>query len=140
MMTNRKSTTKDWVRLAARLGLLLTEPKARAAIAAKVKDRVHDLTDAVSDKYDDVNDAVSDKYENMTDRLEAVADALQGKTYWPSRIVGFLLGMGVGAGLGILLAPASGNEIRESVRDKAVGVRDKIRRSVTSMPSTGTET
>ena len=136
---SNRNTTKDWVRLAAKLGLLFTEPKTRAAIGDRVKDRVEDLTDAVADKYDDVSDTVASKYEDAVDRLEAAADALQGKIHWSSRATVFLLGVGVGAGLGILLAPASGSEIRESFRDKATEVKNKIRESVTRMPGTGTE-
>lgn len=134
-----KNTAKDWVRLAAKLSLLFTEPKVRAAIGNQIKDRVDDLTDSVSGKFDEVSDNVASQYEDAADRLEAAADALQGKTYWPSRVTGFLMGVGIGAALGILLAPASGSEIRESVRDKAADMKNKFRRSVMNMPSTGTE-
>jgi gas vesicle protein len=134
-----KYTTKDWVRMAAKLSLLFTEPKVRAAINNQIKDRVENLTDRVSEKFDDVSDTVAGKYEEAADRLEAAADALQGKTSWVSPVTGFLLGVGIGAGLGILLAPASGSEIRESVRDKAADVTNRFRRSVMNMPSTGTE-
>jgi len=137
--TGRMNTAKDWVRLAAKLGVLLTEPKVRAEIADRLKDRV-----------DDVSDTVASKYEDAVDRLEAAADALRGRRYRPSRVGGFLLGIGVGAGLGILLAPAPGSETRQAVRDKATDVKNKvvesaasatgkIRRSVTNMPSTGTQ-
>ena len=137
--TGKMNRAKDWVRLAAKVGVLLTEPKVRAAIADRLKDRV-----------DDVTDQVTSKYEDAVDRLESAADALRGRRYWPSRVGGFLLGIGVGAGLGILLAPASGSETRQAVRDKATDVKNKvvesaasatgkIRRSVTNMPSTGTQ-
>jgi gas vesicle protein len=135
----RRNTAKDWVRLAAKLSLLFTEPKVRAAINNQIKDRVNDLTDRVSEKFDDVSDTVASKYEEAADRLEAAADALQGKTSWVSPVAGFLLGVGIRAGLGILLAPAPGSEIRESVRDKAADVTNRVRRSIMNMPSTGTE-
>jgi gas vesicle protein len=145
-----KNTVKDWVRLAAKLSLLFTEPKVRKAIGEQVRSGVSDLADNVSSKYSDVSETVASKYEDAVERLEAAADALQGKSNWPSHLAGFLLGVGVGAGLGILLAPASGSAIRESVREKAVDMKnrvfdsaanatDRIRQSVTSMPSTGTE-
>jgi len=137
--TRTRNTAKDWVRLAAKLSLLFTEPKARAAAGDRIKDSMDDVTDAVNSKYSDMSDAVASRYEDAVDRLKAAADVFQGKGHWPSRLTGFLLGVGIGAGLGILLAPASGSEIRESVRDTAVGVTNKIRQSVTSMPSTGTE-
>src|SRR5260370_41310749 len=134
-----RNTAKDWVRLAAKLGVLLTEPKVRAAIADRLKDRV-----------DDVTETVANKYEDAVGRLESAAAALRGRSYWPSRVTGFLLGVGVGAGLGMLLAPASGSETRQAVRDKAVDVKNKaaesaasatgkMRRSVSKMPSTGTQ-
>ena len=134
-----KMNSKDWVRLAAKLGVIFTEPKVRSAIADQLKDRV-----------DDVTDRVTSKYEDAVDRLESAAAALQGRSYWPSRVAGFLLGVGVGAGLGILLAPAPGSDTRRIVRDKATDVKNKvvdsaaaatgkIRRSVANMPSTGTE-
>ena len=139
-MSNIKDKNiKDWVRLAAKLSLPFTEPKVRAAVGDRVKDSVSDLTDSVSSKYDDLSESVSSRYADAVDRLDAAADALRGKNYWPSRVTGFLLGVGVGAALGILLAPASGSETREAVRGKAADMTDKIRRSVLSMPSTGTE-
>jgi gas vesicle protein len=135
----KMNTAKDWVRLAAKLGVLFTEPKVRSVIADRLKDRV-----------DDVTDTVTSKYEDAVDRLESAADALRGRSYRPSRLTGFLLGVGVGAGLGLLLAPAPGSETRQAVRDKAINVKNKvvesaatatgkIRQSVTKMPSTGTE-
>jgi gas vesicle protein len=130
---------KDWVRLAAKVSLLFTEPKVRSAVGDRIKDTVSDLTDTVSGKYEDVSDTVASKYEDAVDRFEAAANALQGKSYWPSRVTGFLVGAGVGAALGLLLAPASGSETRETVRDKAAEVTNRIRRSVLSMPPTGTE-
>ena len=143
-------TTKDWVRLAAKLSLLFTEPKIRKVVGDRIKDGVDDISDTVSSKYQDVSDTVADKYEDAIERLEAAKAALQGKSYWPSRVTGFLLGVGVGAGLGILLAPASGAETRDAVRNKAIDMKDKIfestatakekiRQSVASMPYTGTE-
>ncbi len=137
--SGRMNTPKDWVRLAAKLGVLFTEPKVRSAIADRLKDQM-----------DDVTDTVTSKYEDAVERLESAAAALRGRSYRPSRVVGFLLGIGVGAGLGILLAPAPGSETRQAVRDKATDVKNrvvesaasatgKIRRSVTNMPSTGTQ-
>jgi hypothetical protein len=129
---NRANRAKDWVRLGAKLSLLFTDPKFRGAIGDRVKD------------------SVGRKYEDAADRVEAAAAAFQGKRNWPSRAAGFLLGVGIGAGLGILLAPASGAETRDAVRDKAVDMKhrafasaaaatERIRQSVSSMPFTGTE-
>ena len=134
-----KNTVKDWTRVIAKWSLLLTAPKVLTAISDQLKDRADDVTDTVVSKYDDA-----------VDRLRAAKAALNGESNWPSRTVGFLLGVGVGAGLGILLAPGPGIETREAIRDKAVDLKNKvvesastvaskIRRPITSMPSTGTE-
>ena len=140
MRTNAyKDRILDWSRLAIKLGLLLTDPKVREDIQDGVKTRVSRATDTLSDTYDEASD-----------RLSAAGAALQGRDYWPSRVAGFLLGVGVGAGLGLLLAPAPGSETRDAIRDKAVDIKDRVvqsassataqaRRSVSSMPSTGTE-
>jgi gas vesicle protein len=129
-----RHNARDWARLALKMGLLLTEPKVRAAVGEQLKNRV-----------DQVTETIASKYEDAVDRLEAAGAAFQGRSYWPSRVVGFLLGVGVGAGLGILLAPASGSETREAIRGRAVDMKKKvvesakISPSVTSMPPTGSE-
>src|SRR5882762_8448423 len=138
MRSAARNTVRDWARLAVKLGLLFTEPEGRAEIGEQVKDRTEHLRNAITHKYEDA-----------ADRLEAAADALRGRRYWPSRVTGFLLGMGIGAGLGILLAPASGRETRDSIREKSAEMKNKavdsaratagkVRESVASMPSTGT--
>ena len=134
-----KNTVKDWTRLIAKWSLLLTAPRVLTAISDQLKDRADDVADTVAGKYDDA-----------VDRLRAAKAALNGRSNWSSRTTGFLLGVGVGAGLGILLAPSAGIETREAIRGKAVDVKNKVvdsassavskmRNSITSMPSTGTE-
>jgi hypothetical protein len=133
-----KNSAKDWARLAAKLGLLFTDPKIRAAVAEQFKDGV-----------DQVTDTVSSTYEDTIDRFAAAGEAFRGRSHW-SEVTGFLIGVGVGAGLGILLAPAAGSETRDAIREKAVDMKnrvvdsasretDRVRQSVRSMPSTGTE-
>jgi YtxH-like protein len=136
-----KNRMKDWIRIAAKAGVILTEPKVRAAIADDLKDR-----------YEGVSDTVSSKYDEAVSRMEAVGAALQGrKRSSSSPIIGFVVGLGVGAGLGLLLAPASGTQTRATLRDKAndltdqlfssaTTIGDRVHRSVSHMPSTGTGT
>jgi len=147
---SRKSKAQNWARTAVKVGLLLTDPKVRSAISDTFRERAADVSETLSDKYGDVSDKVSSKYEDVMDRLESVTDSFQRRSPWPSRVGGFLVGVGVGVGLGILFAPAEGSETREAVSEMTDRVKDrvvesaanatsKIRRSVTSMPSTGTE-
>jgi hypothetical protein len=111
---NRGNAATDWARMALKLGLMFTEPKFRSEIGDQVKDRV-----------DSVSDVLAEKYEDAVERLEAAGAAFRGKTTWSPGV--FLLGLGLGAGLGILLAPAASN---------AAG---RIREVVTTMPLTGTD-
>jgi gas vesicle protein len=145
-----KDGWKDWTRLALKLGLILTDSKVRGAINDEVMDQVSGVKDKISDKYGDLNDTVTSKYQHAADRLEAASDALQGRTAWGGRALGFLAGIGVGAGLGLLLAPASGVETRRAVRDKVVDIKDSVfdsaasaadtfRQSAARVASTGTE-
>ncbi|HLX86151.1 MAG TPA: YtxH domain-containing protein [Terriglobales bacterium] len=148
--TGVKNRMSDWVRVAAKLSLLFTDPKVRATVADTVKKRGDEVSDTIAGKYSDVSDAVADKYEDAVDRLEHAVRALRGRNHWASRVTGLLLGVGVGAGLGILLAPAAGWETRRAVREKAVDAKNKvfdsassaagkIRQTIANMPSTGTE-
>ncbi len=130
---------KKWTKVAAWVGVLLTQPNVRARIAQSLRDRA----DSFADK-------TSDKYREARHRVESATDALRGKTSRTPQIVGFVVGLGVGAGLGILLAPSSGSETRHAVRAKAASAGSKIvnsasiaargfGRSTSSVAQTGTE-
>jgi gas vesicle protein len=43
---------------------------------------------------------------------------------------GFLAGLGIGLGLGILFAPMSGEETRSNIRDRASDLADQAREAV----------
>jgi gas vesicle protein len=47
-------------------------------------------------------------------------------------LFGILLGGIVGAALGLLFAPQSGEETREMIRDKGIEIRDKVEESATA--------
>jgi gas vesicle protein len=96
-------------------GLLLVDSGRREKAADAVKDRVDDWTDTAKDKFDDA-----------MDRLERVAYAVRGRTPWTSKAGPFLLGVGVGVGVGMLFAPASGEEVRNSIRDRATDIRERV--------------
>jgi len=119
-MQNRRSTDKikNWARVAASVGALLSRPKVRARINQLFQDRVNSVTDAVSERYDDA-----------VHRVGAAADALRGRparAEWRMPAMSFAVGLGIGAGLGILLAPTSGAEARGAIRTKAVSFKDTI--------------
>jgi hypothetical protein len=115
----RNPETRDkirgWSRMAARLGVLLTEPKVRAEIGDFLKHRVSSIADKAGDRYDET-----------VHRMAAARDALRGKPPWRARMVGFLAGVGVGAGIGILLAPNSGVQTRGAVRRQAAAIKKRV--------------
>lgn len=131
--------TNNWVKLIANVGLLLADSKFRNTLGKEVRNRVGNFTGAVSDRY-----------ETAVDRLDAASAALQGYNPWPSRVTALLLGVGIGTGLGMILAPASGSETRQAIRDKTAELKDRVvdsasnfnsrmRASSADMPTTGTE-
>ena len=139
MSTFEGRKTDNWIKLLANVGLLLADSKFRNNLGKEVRNRMDSVTGAVSDRYD-----------TAVDRLEAAAAALQGHNPWPSRVTALLLGVGIGTGLGMILAPASGSETRQAIRDKTVELKDRVvdtasnvnsrmRASTVHMPTTGTE-
>jgi hypothetical protein len=142
IVMRRQETTekiKNWTRVAAWLGVLLTEPKVRAKVGQSLKDRAESFADKASSKYDEA-----------VHRMESARDALRGKTSRGPQVAGFLAGLGIGAGLGLLLAPSPGSETRSVVRAKAAAAGSKIASSATMVarsfaqsgshvPRTGTE-
>jgi hypothetical protein len=98
-------------------------------------DRVaNDLRDRVSDEYDNASDRVSD----LRDRAR---DLYAGESHTLRNVLTFAAGVGVGIGAGMLLAPASGEEIRGSIGDKVHDIGDRMRDRFSSEArnSTGTE-
>ena len=118
---NRGHFAKDWARLALKGGLLLLDPRVRSVISDQFRNRV-----------DDVREVVRDTYDEASDRFYSARDAIRGRSYWPQKTASFLIGVGIGAGVGMLLAPSSGAETREALRSRATDVKDRVSESVSS--------
>ena len=97
----RKHAT-NWFRFALKLGLLATD----AAV------------------WSSVNRMLSDREEGSARLRENVSDDL-GHRRGRSHFWTLLTGAAIGVGVGMLLAPTSGEEIRSTLLDKANDVRDK---------------
>jgi len=123
-MRDRSTTDKikDWTRLVASVGVLLSQPKVRAKMEEVVKDRIGSFADTLSDRYDEV-----------AHRVSGAKDALRGRNQWSGRAMSFAVGLGVGAGLGIILAPRSGGETRRAIRGSAVNFKDTVVQSASSV-------
>lgn len=113
---------KNWSRMAARMGVLLADPSVRKAAGKFLKDRFNSMSEVASDRYD----------EGMH-RVNAAGDALRGRSPWRARTVGFLAGVGVGAGIAILLAPNSGSQTRRAIRSRASAVSSGVADSASSV-------
>ena len=118
---------KQLLKLLLGAGLILVEPDKREKVASKVKDRVDDWTDVARDKYEDV-----------VDRLDRVTGAVRGRERVAPKVGTFLLGMGVGVGLGILFAPSSGEEIRNTISEQAGNIRDRVSEQASNLKEQAT--
>jgi gas vesicle protein len=85
----------------------------------KAHDRYGDLKDRARDKYGDLKDRAKDFYSTASDRLSRASDDVMGRN--DHRVLNTagaaLLGAGIGFGLALLLAPASGEETRGQIAD-----------------------
>ena len=87
---------------------------------------------------DDIKGRARETYETASDRLGHAADALRGKE--DSQIVGkvsaLLIGVGMGLGVGLLIAPASGDQTRADIADK-VSTGERVRERTTGKKPRG---
>ena len=103
-------------------GLYLLDP---------VRDRLGDQIDSVSDK-------AKDAYETASGRIRKVSRRITGEERSGlSSVAALLAGVGVGVALGILFAPAPGEQVRRNIADTAreFGVRVRSRVSGKSQES-----
>jgi hypothetical protein len=116
----------QFLRLLFGMGLALTEPRQR-----------HRIYDRVTDKLDDFADQASRGYDAAVDRVERVYRSARGEDHRAlASTASFLVGMGIGAGVGVLFAPARGKQTRDAIAEKVErfkgNVSESLRRSVES--------
>jgi gas vesicle protein len=119
-----RRNAKQWARFAMKIGLFLTDAKLWSTINDQMKERAEDFRDSMRDSYNETSN-----------RLDNAQAALRGRTHWVGSTLGFLGGVGIGVGLGMLLAPVSGEEARSVIRDKASDVKNKVTDFATSATS-----
>ena len=101
----KRPTRKNWIRFALKLGLLATDAVVLSAIGRMLTER-------------DVPD------QGVRSR-QGPSVELPDARGW-SRPSTLLVGAAIGFGMGILLAPVSGEEARSAIRERAMGVRDRV--------------
>ena len=98
------------------------------------------ILDQADQAASEVRERVSDQVEDVSDRVSDLRDRVYGRDNTWRNVAMFAAGVGVGIGAGMLLAPASGEEIRGTVRDRVQDIGDRVRDRFSSTPkSTGTE-
>lgn len=115
MASLRGRSAKQWARFAMKTGLFLTDAKLWSAVNDRLKERANDFTDSVRESY-----------KETSSRLDNTQAALRGRNHWFGSTLGFLGGVGIGVGLGMLLAPVSGERARSVIRGKAADVKSKV--------------
>lgn len=79
----------------------------------------------IMDSTSDTVDRVSDRASRFADDARDIVYPNQGNTM--RNILSFAAGVGVGVAAGILLAPQSGAELRNSIGDRVQDISDKVR-------------
>jgi YtxH-like protein len=79
----------------------------------------------IMDEAADRVDRVSDRASELAANTKSVIYPDRGDTF--RNIVSFAAGIGVGVAAGMLLAPSSGEELRNSIGDKVQNISDRIR-------------
>ena len=69
-------------------------------------------------------DRASDQVSGLVDRGKEI---IQPEDHGLRNALSFAAGLGVGVGAAMLFAPASGEEIRSSIKDRVQGLRGKAR-------------
>jgi gas vesicle protein len=111
----QRNTAAKWARFALKCGLLLTDAKLWTSISNQLRDRADDLGSEVRHRYDDA-----------VDRAHDVQKAVRGRNHWLAPAVSFVGGIGLGVGLGVMLAPVSGAEARSALRSKVIHLKDRM--------------
>jgi hypothetical protein len=98
------------------------------------------VRDRAADHAESISETAKDVYDTARGRVRKVSRAITGEDRWGlGSAAALLAGVGIGVALGILLAPASGEQIRRNIAEKAQEFGGRIRSRV-SGESRGTET
>jgi len=90
-----------------------------------------------------IMDEAADRVDRVSDRASRLADDTRDAIYPEPdhtlrNVVSFAAGVGVGIAAGVLLAPTSGEELRDSISGKVQNISDKVKGRAESY-ATGTD-
>ena len=84
--------------------------------------------DRIADRYSDARDQARDSYGVMADRVNNATRALRGEDNRGVRsFLMFAGGVSAGVALGLMFAPASGDETRRAIAERFEGIGSKMR-------------
>jgi len=93
------------------------------------------VRDRLAERIEDFSDRAQDTYETATDRMDRASRAIRGDdSHFMSTATALLIGVGLGVSVGMLFAPASGEETRSNLADKVQDFGDKVRNRFSSEP------
>ncbi len=93
------------------------------------------LRDRIADQIESVSDTAKDAYDEASGRVRRASRAITGEDRSGlGSTAALLLGVGIGVALGILFAPASGEQVRRNIADKAREFGGRIRSRVGGEP------
>jgi gas vesicle protein len=97
------------------------------------------VRDRAADHLSDLRDVAQEKFETASNRVAKATKAIRGEdNYVLSNTLRFVAGVGVGLAVGLILAPASGEETRSVIAGRVHEMSDKVRRQFSSEERTGT--
>ena len=84
----------------------------------RLADNVDEWNERARDRYSDFKDRAKDMYSTASERISRASDEITGSNHRVMSAAGAaLIGAGVGFGLALLLAPASGEETRSKIAE-----------------------
>jgi hypothetical protein len=96
-------------------------------------DRTNNMRDRAARKIDDLRDVVQHKYEDAAERVAKASGAIRGEdNHALGNAMRLAAGIGVGISVGLLFAPASGQETRSAIAGSVQQFGDKVRKRVSS--------
>jgi hypothetical protein len=133
-MKQRKEN--PWMNLLMGAGLYLLD-----TARDRWSDQAAELGSRARDSYDNVRDKAKDTYDTASDRVRRASDVLRGDDHSGIKTAAALLvGVAVGVGVGLLFAPASGEQVRENLVGKVQDFGGKVKSRFSKEDAAGTGT
>jgi len=96
-------------------------------------DRTNNMRDRAARKIDDLRDVVQNKYEEAAERVARASRAIRGEdNHALGKAMRLVAGIGVGISVGLLFAPASGQDTRSAIAGSVQQFGDKVRKRISS--------